>query len=67
LLIKLRLGQRPIRTAWIKSAKQLIGSFEFINYVENVLSRLEREFPGQYSSAKKTIAYNIELMRKQLD
>jgi len=39
---------------------------EFVNYVENVLWRLEQEFPGQYSSTKKTIAYNIELMKKKL-
>ncbi|HUM34118.1 MAG TPA: beta-N-acetylglucosaminidase domain-containing protein [Candidatus Saccharicenans sp.] len=41
-------------------------ALEFINYVENVLWRLEQEFPGQYSSTKKTIAYNIELMKKKL-
>jgi len=42
-------------------------ALEFINYVENVLWRLEQEFPGQYSSSKKTIDYNIKLMKKPLD
>jgi len=40
---------------------------EFVSYVEEVLSRFEKEFPGQYSSAKETIAFNIELMKKKLD
>ncbi|HUM80002.1 MAG TPA: hypothetical protein PK962_08505, partial [Candidatus Saccharicenans sp.] len=39
---------------------------EFVSYVEEVLRRFEKEFPGQYSSAKETIAFNIELMKKKL-
>ncbi len=39
---------------------------EFVSFVENVLRRFEKEFPGQYSSAKETIAYNVELMKKKL-
>jgi hypothetical protein len=39
---------------------------EFVSYVEEVLRRFEKEFPGQYSAARETIAYNIELMKKKL-
>jgi len=40
---------------------------DFVKYVNKVLIRLNREFPGQFSEAKKTIRYNIELMKKRLE
>ena len=39
---------------------------EFVGYVEEVLRRFEKDFPGPYSAARETIAYNIELMKKKL-
>ncbi len=36
----------------------------FINQVEGVLGRLEREFPGSYASTKETIASHISQMKE---